>query len=398
MIPLLFILYYFSKTFITCYFLINYLIAVVIYFKASKNYFPRMKYTQEEKKKFDEQNQDASKHKKQYFHEDYPSFSRIEFNSISFAKIYFGTLNYFWLKAFLGVLFLFLIWLRLKVYFIGRSIERDFSKEDRANLMKIANGLVSLLYKSQGVWVTETNLEEDLKVKEVYRKYLGPNYDPKEYKEKYTTVIANHVSWADVLYMSAKVSSSFIAKDSVKQVPLAGYISGAFKTLYINRSSTDSKKEILNDILKRQLDYAKGTAFMPLCLYPEGTTSNGRSIISFKKGAFYSLTPIKMFLMKVDNKIGSFPLAAGGMNILIHLILSLTYLKNDFEAIELPVFAPNEYLYENFQHFGKDKPEIFSEACRRVMSEIGALPLSNSSFDTKLNYMSEVNRKKIKNT
>ena len=249
-----------------------------------------------------------------------------------------------------------------------------------------------------GIRVYEANLSEDPKIIKFYKKYLGENYDPSKFKDKYTTVIANHVSWADILYLKSKFGSSFISKDSVKKIPMVGYLSYAFKTLYINRQSKDSRIEILQSIAERQKELIEGKSFFPMCIYPEGTTSNGRSLIQFKKGAFYSLTPIKIFLLKVDNREGKFPLTAGGMDILTNMALSLTFFTNRFDAIELPVFAPNDYLFENFKHLGKDKPEIFAEACRHLMSEISGWPLSNANFETKLNYMSNIKRKVVKNT
>jgi 1-acyl-sn-glycerol-3-phosphate acyltransferase len=399
MIPLLFILYFFSKYFIMFYFASNFVLSVIIYIKASRNYFPHMKFTEQETKKFKADNPNADpKKRKQYFHEDFPSFCRIESNSVSLGWIYFGVLNYFWIKAFGGFLFLFLLWVRTIFYFRNRSIKSEFTKEDRERLMKIGEFYVGWMYKSMGIRVYETNLSEDTNIIKLYRKYLGDNYDPTQFKDKYTTVIANHISWADILYLKSKLGSSFISKDSVKKIPLVGYVSYAFKTLYINRQSKDSRIEILQSIAQRQKELIEGKSFFPMCMYPEGTTSNGRSIIQFKKGAFYGITPIKLFLLKVDNREGKFPLTAGGMDILTNMALSLTFFSNKLEAVELPVFAPNDYLFENFKHLGKDKPEIFAEACRHLMSEISGWPLSKANFETKLEYMSNIKRKVVKNT
>jgi 1-acyl-sn-glycerol-3-phosphate acyltransferase len=396
MLPLLFILYYFPKWFIILYIVLNYAISVIIYFKACTNYFPHMKLKPEEIKKFEEEH--PGEKKKQYFHEDFPSFNRIESASISFFWIYHGILNYFWIKAVFAAGTIFVLWLRMKIYFFGRSIKGQFSLDDRKNLLKIARFYVTGIYLGLGVSVTEKDLTHDDEVLKVYRKYLGQDYNPDLYSDKYTTIIANHVSWADILYLLSKNGSSFISKDSVQQIPLVGYISYAFKTLYINRQSKDSRVEVLNEIAKRQQEIVDEKSYFPLTIYPEGTTENGRNIITFKKGAFYTLTPIKINLLKVDNRVGKFPLAAGGMKILLHIALSLTFLKNNLDALELPVFVPNDYLFENYQHLGKDKPEILAEACRRVMSEIGKLPLSNATFETKLNYMSAIQRKTVKNT
>jgi hypothetical protein len=40
------------------------------------------------------------------------------------------------------------------------------------------------------------------------------------------------------------------------------------------------------DAIKRRMDPAVSSKFPMLCLYPEGTTTTGRCLITFKKGAF----------------------------------------------------------------------------------------------------------------
>jgi len=39
-----------------------------------------------------------------------------------------------------------------------------------------------------------------------------------------------------------------------------------------------------------------------MAMYPEGTCSNGKYIISFKKGAFEPLAPIKIYLFKFNDR------------------------------------------------------------------------------------------------
>jgi hypothetical protein len=43
----------------------------------------------------------------------------------------------------------------------------------------------------------------------------------------------------------------------------------------------------------------------------------------------------------------------------------------------LPPFEPNEYLYTNYSHTGKEKWEIFAWACREVMAEAGNMKTSD---------------------
>jgi len=66
----------------------------------------------------------------------------------------------------------------------------------------------------------------EAKVKEVYKKYLGPNFDyDKELKSNiYATVICNHIGWVDIFYLQSITKGSFCAKRSVKSIPLVGKI------------------------------------------------------------------------------------------------------------------------------------------------------------------------------
>lgn len=86
------------------------------------------------------------------------------------------------------------------------------------------------------------------------------------------------------------------------------------------------------------------------------------------------------------------------MDILLHIVLTMTFLFIKIEAYELPVFAPNDYLFENFKHLGKDKHSIYSEAVRLVWSEVLGCPLNSGNLDVKLEYKSKIKRKAIKDS
>jgi len=52
--------------------------------------------------------------------------------------------------------------------------------------------------------------------------------------------MANHISWADILYLEKKFSPSFISKDSVKSLPFVGYMAWAQKSAFIARKEKDA--------------------------------------------------------------------------------------------------------------------------------------------------------------
>ena len=50
----------------------------------------------------------------------------------------------------------------------------------------------------------------------------------------------------------------------------------------MDRKKENSRKEIINEIYERQLQYYNKTSFIPLLIYPEGSTTCGRNILKFK--------------------------------------------------------------------------------------------------------------------
>lgn len=153
-----------------------------------------------------------------------------------------------------------------------------------------------------------------------------------------------------------------------------------------------SQKEFIN---AKQKDVYEGRDYFPLGIYPEGTMANGRYISSFKDGAFHNLFPSKSILFDFKSHKNSFPVSCSAMDCLLHIAITLTFFYTEINALELPVFAPNEYLYTNFSHLGKSKHQIYREAMRLIWSEILNCPINSGSLDIKLEYKSKMQGKII---
>lgn len=69
--------------------------------------------------------------------------------------------------------------------------------------------------------------------------------------------------------------------------------------VFLERQSATAREATLNKIKNRVEEYNKDPVNVaPLLIFPEGTTSNGRSIMKFKIGAFSDLAPITIFGLK----------------------------------------------------------------------------------------------------
>jgi lysophosphatidylcholine acyltransferase / lyso-PAF acetyltransferase len=88
-------------------------------------------------------------------------------------------------------------------------------------------------------------------------------------------------------------SPGYVAKVEMKKWPAFGYLSEVnLQSLFVKREgSPDGKAKVLQDIKHRQTEAAAGRA-APLVIFPEGCTTNGSGIVTFKKGAFDSLLPV----------------------------------------------------------------------------------------------------------
>jgi len=86
--------------------------------------------------------------------------------------------------------------------------------------------------------------------------------------------VSNHVSWTDIPLLGMLAPLSFLSKAEVRTWPVAGWLALKAGTLFIRRGSGDSKliqKQMGQHLLGRH----------SLVIFPEGTTTDGRSLRTF---------------------------------------------------------------------------------------------------------------------
>ncbi|MNO54143.1 2-acyl-glycerophospho-ethanolamine acyltransferase [compost metagenome] len=86
--------------------------------------------------------------------------------------------------------------------------------------------------------------------------------------------LSNHVSWTDIPLLGMLAPMSFLSKAEVRHWPLAGWLAEKAGTLFIRRGGSDSQR------LREQISGQLGDA-RPLLIFPEGTTTDGRSLRTF---------------------------------------------------------------------------------------------------------------------
>jgi 1-acyl-sn-glycerol-3-phosphate acyltransferase len=96
-------------------------------------------------------------------------------------------------------------------------------------------------------------------------------------------IMANHRSYLDVAMIPSKTPVVFVAKASVKKWPIVGWGADALRTIWVDRSDPNSRKETRIKIVDR---LKRGYSVI---IFPEGTTSVGPGVIEFNPGMFYAV-------------------------------------------------------------------------------------------------------------
>ncbi len=88
-------------------------------------------------------------------------------------------------------------------------------------------------------------------------------------------VVANHISWLDILVMNAAGPARFVSKADVKRWPLLGSLISGAGTVFIER---ESRRDALR-VVHHMADALR--AGDVLAVFPEGTTGDGTALLPF---------------------------------------------------------------------------------------------------------------------
>ena len=97
--------------------------------------------------------------------------------------------------------------------------------------------------------------------------------------------IANHVSWLDILSLAGASGTAFVAKAELAEAPLVGWLCRMNRTVFVKRENRLGVAEQINALREALMDNWSVTVF------PEGTTTDGHSLLPFKSSMLSVLEP-----------------------------------------------------------------------------------------------------------
>lgn len=116
-------------------------------------------------------------------------------------------------------------------------------------------------------------------------------------------LVANHISWVDILALHAVCPCRFVAKADVARWPLVGTVVTGGGTIYVRR---ESRRDAMR-VVERMAEALKDGDI--LAVFPEGTTSDGSAVLPFHssliQAAISAGAPVQpVALQIVDGRTG----------------------------------------------------------------------------------------------
>lgn len=101
-------------------------------------------------------------------------------------------------------------------------------------------------------------------------------------KPKVGLMMSNHQSYIDIWLIPKYAITVFVAKAEVRKMPLVGWGASAVNTVYVDRSSKESRQQTKREIANR-LRLGRS-----VIIFPEGTTGAGNPLLPLKPGMFFN--------------------------------------------------------------------------------------------------------------
>ncbi len=175
-------------------------------------------------------------------------------------------------------------------------------------------------------------------------------------------VVINHVSWLDILVMLAAQPVCFVSKSEVRHWPIIGWLATNVGTLYIERANRRDAMRVVHQIAESL------EAGHLIGIFPEGTTSDGKSLLPFHgnllQAAIASGSPVQ-------------PVALRFIEVSGELSMSPTYVGDDTLLSSVwrmlradPVTAQLDFL-PSMESQGLDRRELAAQLQQLISKSLG---------------------------
>jgi len=93
-------------------------------------------------------------------------------------------------------------------------------------------------------------------------------------------MVGNHLGYLDILVLASITGATFVSKKEVRHWPGVGHVSKLYNTIYINRENRADVVRV-SQLIEENIKQGEG-----IILFPEGTSSDGQSVLPFHSSLF----------------------------------------------------------------------------------------------------------------
>jgi len=194
-------------------------------------------------------------------------------------------------------------------------------------------------------------------------------------------VVAPHSSFIDgfclLHHEQVQPCPSPISAAENLDTPVLGHLFRVSRPVTVDREETRSRNRVLEKIKKRAEDYTQPQ----LAVFPEGTNSNRKALITFKPGAFVAGCPVQPILMRFKGwDTYTWTFSQNPSNLIYLYLLTMCQFWVSVEMEYMDVYTPNEE--------EKRDPMLFAKNVRKVMADRLGVP--SCDWTRELGFLFEV--------
>lgn len=185
-------------------------------------------------------------------------------------------------------------------------------------------------------------------------------------------VVAPHMNMVDPFIIAAAFPPllSAVGKAEVLDMPFMCHFGVAAQGIFVDRRNPESRRACKEAIARRADPSWRG---MPLLIFPEGTTTNGKVLIQFKLGPFSPGQPVQPVLLKYRCKNFDFAWAGKNSNLGLCILRMMWQFANYCTVIILDTHQPSEEEVKD--------PVLFASNVRAKMAKELGVPATEHSYD-----------------
>merc|ERR1712136_314497 len=168
-----------------------------------------------------------------------------------------------------------------------------------------------------------------------------------------------------------------VTREENRKLPVISKFFDLFQPIYVKREDPNSRKGTIEEIVRRinlcsHPDPAE--RWPQLFIFPEGSTSNRKALMSFKLGAFYPGKPVQPMLIRYPNNIDTvtwtWDQPHGAISVL-WTTLAQPFTRAEIEF--LPVYYPSPAEQKD--------PKLYASNVRDLMAAELKIPTSELTFE-----------------